>query len=67
MIVELKQSGIPTKDLSNEYNLNPSMISRWFREYKAKSGDLSKPKALSSQELDLRALPKELKRCKNRA
>ena len=61
MIVELKQSGMSTKDLSKEYDLNPSMISRWCREYKAKSGDLSKPKELTAQELELRALRKELK------
>ena len=61
MIVELKQSGMSTKDLSKEYDLNPSMISRWLREYKANSGDLSKPKELTSQELELRALRKELK------
>ena len=61
MIVELKQSGMPTKALSAEYDLNPSMISRWCREYKTKSGDLSKPKEVSVQELELRALKKELK------
>lgn len=64
MIVELKQSGMPTKDLSKEYSLNPSMISRWCREYKAKSGDLSKKKVLSPEELELRALRKELKAIK---
>ena len=36
MIVELKRSGISTKDISEEYDLNPSMVSRWCREYKAK-------------------------------
>ena len=61
MILELKQSGMSTKELSDEYALNPSMISRWCREYKAKSGDLSKPKELSLQELELPALRKELK------
>ena len=64
MIVELKQSGMSTKDLSEDYDLNPSMISRWCREYKAKSGDLSKKKSLSSEELELRALRKELKNVK---
>lgn len=61
MVVELKQSGMSTKDLSKEYHLNPSMISRWCREYKVKSGDLSKPKELTAQDLELRALRKELK------
>ena len=64
MIVELKQSSVSTKNLSKEYDLNPSMISRWCREYKAKSGDLSKPKVRSTEELELRALPKELKEVK---
>lgn len=64
MIIELKQSGMTTKDLSEDYDLNPSMISRWCREYKAKSGDLSKKKSLSSEELELRALRKELKNVK---
>ena len=61
MIVELKQSGISTKDISNEYDLNPSMVSRWCREYNAKSGDLSKKQVLSPEQLELRALRKELK------
>ena len=60
MIVELKQSGMWTKDISEEYDLGSSMISRWCREYKSKSGDLSKKKVLSSEELELRALRKEL-------
>jgi len=58
MIVELKQSGMAVQNLSKEYDLNPSMISRWCREYKAKSGDLSKKKTLSPQELELRTLRK---------
>ena len=61
MIVELKQSGMSTKDLAKEYDLNPSMISRWCREYKTKSGDLSKKNELSSDQLEIRALRKELK------
>ena len=61
MIVELKRSGISTKDISEEYDLNPSMVSRWCREYKAKSGDFSISEELSSEALELRALRKELK------
>ena len=61
MIVELKQSGMSSKNIGEEYNLNPSMISRWCREYKAKSGDLLKAKELSPQEKELRLLRKELK------
>ena len=41
-IVELLLSGKKPKDLSDEYNLDQSMIRRWKREYDAKSGDLSK-------------------------
>lgn len=61
MIVELKQSGVTTKSISEEYDLNPSMISRWCREYKDKSGDFSKEKTLSLEEQELRSLRKELK------
>ena len=34
-IVELLQSGKKPKDLSDEYNLDQSMIRRWKREYDA--------------------------------
>lgn len=60
MIVELKQSGMSTKQISTDYELNPSMISRWCREYKLKRGNLSNPKALSTESLELRALRREL-------
>ncbi|WP_010521184.1 IS3 family transposase, partial [Aquimarina agarivorans] len=49
MIVELLKSGRSTKELSSEYDLNVSLISRWRREYEEKSGDLSKPKILSKE------------------
>lgn len=61
IIVELKQSGIAIKTIRDEYDLNPSMISRWYREYKDKSGDLSKKKTLTLEEQELRCLRKELK------
>lgn len=60
-IVELLQSGKKPKDLSDEYNLNQSMIRRWKREYNAKSGDLSKKREVSKEELEMKALRKELK------
>jgi transposase len=47
MIVALSQSGRGTKELSDEYDLNASMISRWHREYNSKSGDLTKKSGLS--------------------
>lgn len=61
MIVELLNSGISSKELSSEYALNVSLISRWRREYEEKSGDLSKKKELSKEEKELRQLRKELK------
>jgi len=61
MIIELIKSGRSKKEISSEYDLNTSMISRWLREYDEKSGDLSKKKELSSEEKELRLLRKELK------
>jgi len=60
-IVELLQSGKKPKDLSDEYNLDQSMIRRWKREYEAKSGDLSKKREVSMEELEIKALRKELR------
>jgi transposase len=60
-IVELLQSGKKPKDLSDEYNLDQSMIRRWKREYDAKSGDLSKKREVSKEELEIKALRKELR------
>ena len=34
MIVELLNSGIKTKQVSDDYELSPSMVGRWKREYK---------------------------------
>jgi transposase len=61
MIVELLNSGLKTKQVSNDYNLSLSMIGRWRREYKLKSGDFSKKKELSIEAQQLKALKKELK------
>ena len=58
MIVELLKSGIKTKQLSDDYSLNISMISRWRREYAAKSGDFSKKREVSIQEQEFKALQK---------
>lgn len=44
MIVELLNSEIKMSQLSNNYGLNASMISRWNQECKLKSGDFSKNK-----------------------
>ena len=61
MIVELLKSGSKPKQLGEEYGLNPGMISRWKREFTAKSGDFSKKKVLSTEAQELKALKKELR------
>ena len=61
MIVELLKSGIKAKQLGEEYGLNPGMISRWKREFSARSGDFSKKKILSIEAQELKALKKELR------
>jgi len=61
LIVELVKSGRPIKEVSAEYNLNDSMVRRWRREYEAKSGDFTKKKELSQEEIELKALRKELR------
>jgi transposase len=61
MIVELVKSGRNLKELSEEYGLNDSMIRRWRREYDSKSGNFNKKQELSNEELELRALRKELR------
>ena len=44
MIVELLNSGIKTKQVSEDYGLSNSLDRIWKREYKLKSGDFSKKK-----------------------
>ena len=61
LIVELVKSGRPVKEVSLEYDLNDSMVRRWRREYEAKSGDFTKQKELSQEEIELKALKKELR------
>lgn len=61
LIVELVKSGRPVKEISEEYGLNDSMIRRWRREYETKSGDFTKKKELSPEEIELKALRKELR------
>ena len=64
MIVELLESGLKAKEISEEYHLNDGLIRRWKREYKAKSGDFSKKKEISVQEQELKLLKKELRSVK---
>jgi len=61
IIVELLKSGRSTKEVSLEYNLNESMISHWRREYAKNTRDLSRPKEIREEEIELRSLRKELK------
>ena len=61
MIVELLESGRTAKELSAEYSINSGIIRRWKREYEAKSGDFSKKKEVSQEDVELKALKKELR------
>lgn len=58
MIVELLDSGIKTKQISEDYGLSLSMIGRWRREYKLKSGDFSKKKELKNVTMERDILKK---------
>ena len=64
MIVELINSGQSVKLVSEEYNLHDSMLRRWRREFKEKSGDFSKKKELSVEALENKRLLKELREVK---
>jgi len=61
MIVELLNSGRKIKEVSEEYDLNDSMLRRWRREYTSKSGDFTKKRELTPEELELKSLRKELR------
>ncbi len=61
MIVELLESGRTVKELSDEYELSDGIIRRWRREFIAKSGDFSKKREVSVEELEFKALKKELR------
>ena len=60
-IVELLHSGMKAKQISEDYGIQPSVISRWKKDYEAKSGDFSKKKELTMEEQELKALRKELR------
>jgi len=64
MIVELLQSGRSVKEVTLEYGLNDSMVRRWRREYKSKSGDFTKKRIVPEAEQELKALKKELREVK---
>jgi transposase len=61
MRVELLKSGKTAKSLSEEYNVADGIIRRWKLEYAAKSGDFSKKRVVSAEELELKTLKKELR------
>jgi len=54
------KSGKRVKELSEEYEINESVIRRWKREFQERDGDFTKKKELSIQEQELRRLKKEL-------
>lgn len=60
-IVELLKSGLKLRQVSEDYGIHTSVISRWRREFEAKSGDFSKKRELSLEEQELKALRKELR------
>ncbi len=61
MIVELLKSGRTVKELSEEYNLNDSMLRRWRRIYDAQSGDFSVKNERTEEQEEMRALRKALR------
>lgn len=61
LIVELIKSGRSVKEVSDEYGLNASTTRRWRREYESKSGDFTKQRERSHQEIQVKALRKELR------
>jgi len=64
LIVELLKSGRKVKEVSDEYELNDSMLRRWRREHTAKSGNFSKKRELTSTEQELKELKKEFREMK---
>jgi transposase len=64
MIAELLISGKTAKEVSEEYNIQEWLIRRWRREYEVKSGDFSKKRVVSADELELKRLRKELQETK---
>lgn len=62
MIVDLLESGQPTKTVSSDYNLDASMIRRWRREYQSDKESFTGKgnPSLSPAEAELAALRKEL-------
>ena len=64
IIVELLQSGKKVREVCDDYNLNDAVVRRWRREYSEKSGDMSKKRERTPEEIELRELRKELRETK---
>jgi transposase len=62
MIAELLISSKRAKEISEEYNMQDGVIRRWRREYVTKSGDLSKKRVISAEELNLKSYENNFKR-----
>ena len=61
MIVELLETGRTAVELSKEYEIDYSNITRWKREYESKSGNFSTKRTLSPEELEIKQLKKTLR------
>ena len=61
MIVELLNSGRKVREITEEYGVESSTVRRWRREFKEKSGDFSKKRELTPEQIELRRLEKALK------
>jgi transposase len=61
MIVELLNSGRTVREITEEYGVESSSIRRWGREFKEKSGDFSKKRELTTDQIALKQIQKELK------
>lgn len=59
-LVNLLNSGRTTRELSEEYDVSTDLLRRWRREYKARSGDFTKTKELSKEQLEIKQLRKEI-------
>jgi transposase len=61
MIAELLNSGRKTKEISEEYGINDSVLRRWKREYLLNSGDFTRKREVKPEDAELKALRKELR------
>lgn len=59
-LVKLLESGRSTRELSEEYGVASDLLRRWRREYSSKQGDFSKKVELSSDQIEIRQLRKEV-------